>query len=105
MKRLHLHIEVESLPDAIEFYSGLFNAAPCCGGARYANWRIEQPPLNLAASVTHQAGGLAHMGLEVDDSRQLMAVDRVLQGNSPSSGAVSWEVSVKKPTVRKECRP
>jgi hypothetical protein len=105
MKRLHLHIKVSSLPDAVEFYSGLFNASPCCGGTRYANWRIEQPPLNLAASVTHEAGGLAHMGLEVDDSHQLMAADRVLQGPLRPAAAVSWEVSVRKPIVQKECRP
>jgi hypothetical protein len=63
MKRLHLHVGVKNLPDAIKFYSNLFETEPCCGGDSYANWRVNDPPLNLGASVTRPRFGLAHMGL------------------------------------------
>jgi len=105
MKRLHLHVVVESLPDAIGFYSGLLDARPCCGGPTYVNWRIDEPPLNLAASVTDRPTGLAHFGVEVEDATELPAIDRVLHGPLPASGGVPWEVSVRKQPVRKEFLP
>jgi hypothetical protein len=104
MKRLHLHVAVKNLPDAIKFYSILLDTEPCCGGDSYANWRVSEPPLNLGDSVTRQPFGLAHMGLEVDDSKQLTAVDRVLQGPLRTESALPWEVSVRKQAIRKECR-
>ena len=100
MKRLHLHVVVESLPRAITFYSGLFDAAPCCGGESYANWRLEQPPLNLAASLADRPLGVAHFGLEVDDAVELAAIDRVLHRRAPGAGTVPWEISVRKKSVR-----
>jgi hypothetical protein len=105
MKRLHLHVVVESLPEAIKFYSGLFDQPPCCGGARYANWRVDEPPLNLAASVINRPTGLAHFGLEVEDQAKLAAIDRVLRGPLYPSGSVPWEVSVRNDRIRKEPIP
>jgi hypothetical protein len=102
VKRLHLHVVVESLPDAIKFYSGLFDTPPCCGGESYANWRVDQPPVNLAASVTNRSTGLAHFGLEVESPAELGAIDRVLHSTLYTSGTVPWEVSVKKRPIRKE---
>jgi hypothetical protein len=104
MKRLHLHVVVKRLPDAIRFYSDLFDTPPCCGGKSYANWRVDQPPLNLAASVTNRPTGLAHFGLEVENPPELTATDRVLHSSTSMSGTVPWEVSVKKQPVRKESR-
>jgi hypothetical protein len=104
MKRLHLHVVVESLPDAIRFYSGLFDAPPCCGGASHASWRVEEPPVNLAASVANRPTGLAHFGFEVESPSDLPAIDRVLHGAVPPSGTLPWEVSVRKQPVRKELR-
>jgi hypothetical protein len=100
VKRLHLHVIVESLPDAVRFYSGLFATKPCCGGPGYANWRIDQPALNLAASVTNRPTGLAHFGLEVETPAELSAIDRVLHGSA--TGTVPWEVSVTSQPVPKE---
>jgi hypothetical protein len=102
VKRLHLHVVVKSLPDAITFYSGLFDAAPCCGGKNYANWRVDQPPLNLAASVSDRPTGIAHFGLEVERPVELETVDRVLQSVSRVPGSVPWEVSVRKQPVQTE---
>jgi hypothetical protein len=102
MKRLHLHVVVESLPEAIRFYSGLFAQPPCCGGASYANWRVDEPPLNLAASVADRPTGLAHFGLEVEAPAELPAIDRVLRDPAYPSGSVPWEVSVRKQRISKE---
>ena len=101
MTRLHMHVAVESLPEAIGFYSNLFDARPCCRGKKYANWRINEPPLNLAASVTDRTKGLAHFGLEVESGEQLPAIDRVLRGSLREAGAVPWEVSVRNQHVEK----
>jgi hypothetical protein len=102
VKRLHLHVVVQSLPDAIRFYSAVFATKPCCGGPSYANRRIDQPALNLAAAVANRPAGLAHLGLEVESPADLSAIDRVLHSRAP--GTVPWEVSVRKQPVRKEFR-
>ena len=101
MTRLHLHIVVKDLPEAIGFYSSLFDARPCCGGRKYANWRIDEPPLNLAASVTDRPIGLAHFGLEVERGAELAAIDRVLHGPLREAGTVPWEVSVRNPNAER----
>ncbi len=100
--RLHMHLVVESLPEAIGFYSALFDTPPCCGGKKYANWRIHEPPLNLAASVADRPTGLAHFGLEVERGDELPAIDRVLRGPLHEASAVPWEVSVKNQQVERE---
>ena len=104
MKRLHLHVVVKRLPDAIRFYSDLFDTPPCCGGTSYANWRVDEPPVNLAASVTYRPTGLAHFGLEVESPTELTVTDRVLHSSMSTSGTVPWEVFVKKQPIREESR-
>jgi hypothetical protein len=42
----------------------------------YANWRVDDPPLNLAASIGHGPTDLAHFGLEVDSPADLQPIDR-----------------------------
>jgi hypothetical protein len=105
MKRLHLHlhVNVNDLEEAAGFYSDLFEARPCCAGSTYVNWRIDEPPLNLAVSIKYKGViGPAHFGLEVDSPADLWRIDRALQGPFRSSSAVPWEVSVRKQPVRKE---
>lgn len=102
MKRLHLHVSVSDLAKAIGFYSGLFDALPCCAGNNFANWRVAEPPINFAASIGHAPRGPMHFGLEVDTSEDLQKIDRTLRGPLRSSSALPWEVSIKKPAIRKE---
>jgi hypothetical protein len=104
MKRLHVHVAVGDLAKAVGFYSDLFAADPCCAGARYANWRLDEPPLNFAASIGREPG-LAHLGLEVDAPADLWPVDRVLHGRLRAFAAVPWEVSVRNLPVQKEHTP
>jgi hypothetical protein len=102
MKRLHLHVGVDDLARAVGFYSGLFETRPCCAGSTYANWRVDDPPVNFAASVGRRPRGPVHLGLEVENPVELRAVDRVLHSPIGSSKTIPWEVAVRKPTVRKE---
>lgn len=99
MTRFHMHLVVESLPKAIKFYSKLFNALPCCRGRTYANWRIDEPPVNLATSVMDRPTGLAHFGLEVERGEELLPIDRVLRGSLRKASVVPWEVSVRNQRV------
>ncbi len=51
MKRLHVHIGVENIEQAIPFYSALFGAAPVKTKADYAKWLLEDPRVNFAIST------------------------------------------------------
>jgi hypothetical protein len=104
MKRLHLHVSVADLDQAVGFYSQLLAADPCCTGSSYANWRVDEPPVNFAASIGHEPG-LRHLGLEVDTPADLRPIDRVWHDSLRSAAAVPWEVSVRKPAVQKERAP
>jgi len=102
MKRLHLHVIVDSLSRAVGFYSGLFGARPCCAGPTYANWRIDEPPMNFAASQTNRPRGIAHFGIEVETPDELPAIDRALRGRSRTAAGTPWEVSVRKQQVHRK---
>ena len=103
IKRLHVHVTVSDLQRAVGFYSGLFDTEPCCAGTTYANWRVDEPPLNFGASVSRRPG-FAHLGLEVDAPADLRPVDRVLHDHR-GSAAVPWEVAVRRQIVHKERTP
>src|SRR4051794_24885192 len=60
MKRLHIHMAVESLPQSIGFYSALFDAEP----AR----------VNFAISTRGRQPGLDHLGIQVENSDELQEV-------------------------------
>jgi catechol 2,3-dioxygenase-like lactoylglutathione lyase family enzyme len=102
MKRLHVHVFVDDLSRAVAFYSDLFRIGPCCGGSTYANWRVDEPPVNFAASVGQGSINPAHFGLEVESPADLRPIDRALHGPFRKSAAVPWEVSVRKRPIRKE---
>lgn len=102
MKRLHLHVSVNDLAKAVSFYSGLFKISPCCAGTNFANWRVQEPAINFAASIEPGRTGALHFGLEVDTSEDLHKIDSALQSPFRSSAALPWEVSVRNPTIRKE---
>ncbi len=102
MRRLHLHVAVRDLPTAIGFYSDLFAARPCCAGVTYANWRVDDPAVNFAVSIAPAQGGAMHFGIEVDTPQDLDRIDRTLRAASASAANMPWEVSVRRPVVRKE---
>ena len=73
MSRVQLALNVENLDESIAFYRNLFGAEPAKVKPGYANFAIENPPLKLvlievpeADRGTGAAGGLNHLGVEVD---------------------------------------
>jgi len=74
MKRLHLHISVPSIEDAIAFYSTLFDAPPLVVKDDYAKWMLDDPRVNLAISSRARATGIDHVGVQVDNVDDLAAL-------------------------------
>jgi len=74
MKRLHLHVSVPDIDQAIAFYSVLFDAAPSVVKTDYAKWMLEDPRVNLAISSRARATGVDHVGIQVDSNAELMAL-------------------------------
>jgi len=74
MKRLHIHMAVESLSQSIGFYSALFDAEPTVIKADYAKWMLEDPRVNFAISTGGRQPGLDHLGIQVENSDELQDV-------------------------------
>jgi len=74
MKRMHIHIGVESLDQSIQFYTALFNAQPAKTKDDYAKWMLDDPFVNFAISTRPGKTGIDHLGLQVDDSAELEQV-------------------------------
>lgn len=71
MKRMHIHVGVKSIDESIRFYNALFGAEPVKVKADYAKWMLEDPRINFAISTRAGKVGVDHMGLQVDDVREL----------------------------------
>ena len=74
MKRLHIHMAVENLPQSIGFYSALFAAQPTLVKADYAKWMLDDPRVNFAISTRGRQPGLDHLGIQVETSDELQEV-------------------------------
>jgi len=74
MKRLHLHISVDSLPDSIRFYSTLFGAQPSVQKPDYAKWMLDDPLVNFAISQRGAKSGLDHVGIQADNDKELVEI-------------------------------
>lgn len=71
MKRFHIHIAVENLPESIDFYSKMFATAPTTERSDYAKWLLDDPGLNFAISSRGHASGINHLGFQVDTQEEL----------------------------------
>lgn len=71
MKRVHIHVAVENLPDSIRFYSALFAAEPSVTKPDYAKWMLDDPRVNFAISSRGAAPGLNHLGVQVESGEEL----------------------------------
>jgi uncharacterized glyoxalase superfamily protein PhnB len=74
MKRMHVHVAVENLEQAIGFYSALFATQPTVVRADYAKWMIDDPRVNFAVSTRGRAPGLDHLGIQVENEAELSEV-------------------------------
>ena len=71
MKRLHLHISVPSITEAVAFYSVLFDAPPSVLKDDYAKWLLDDPRMNLAISSRARDIGVDHVGVQVETAAEL----------------------------------
>ncbi|MCA9500610.1 MAG: VOC family protein [Nitrospira sp.] len=82
MKRLHIHIGVERLDEAIRFYSKMFGAEPVKRKPDYAKWMLEEPCVNLAISTRTSTKGVDHLGIQVEEEQELDEIRQRLQAGS-----------------------
>ncbi len=74
MKRLHVHVGVKDLNEAVRFYSAVFGAEPVKVKPDYAKWLLADPSLNFAISTRSGAEGVNHLGIQVDDDGELTEI-------------------------------
>jgi len=74
MKRIHIHVGVENLDEAIRFYSAMFGAQPVKTKPDYAKWMLEDPRVNFAISTRVAKNGVDHLGIQVDDNAELAEI-------------------------------
>jgi len=74
MKRLHVHVAVESLDTSVRFYSQLFASEPTVRKHDYAKWMLEDPRVNFAISAQATNAGIEHVGIQVENRDELAEV-------------------------------
>jgi catechol 2,3-dioxygenase-like lactoylglutathione lyase family enzyme len=74
MKRLHVHVAVNDIPQSIGFYSALFASKPAVVKQDYAKWMLDDPRVNFAISTRGREPGLDHLGIQVEDAGELNEV-------------------------------
>jgi hypothetical protein len=79
MKRFHIHVGVKNLNDSIQFYSTLFGQAPSKVKEDYAKWMLEDPKINFAISTRSGQEGVDHLGIQVDESHELVEISERLK--------------------------
>ncbi len=78
MKRFHIHLAVDNLDTNIQFYNALFQTEPSVHESDYAKWMLEDPRINFAISTRGRKAGLDHLGIQVESSEELEAVQQGL---------------------------
>lgn len=74
MKRFHIHVGVDTLDEAIQFYSALFGAEPVKRKPDYAQWLLDDPRVNFAISTRVKSKGMDHLGIQVEDEHELAEI-------------------------------
>src|SRR5260370_34887288 len=71
MKRMHVHVAVENIPNSIGFYSALFATPPTVVKPDYAKWMLDDPRVNFAISTRGKQPGLDHLGIQAETKGEL----------------------------------
>ena len=87
MKRLHVHVAVDDLATSKAFYATLFGAKPSVVQNDYAKWMLEDPRVNFAISSRGRAGGVDHLGIQVESADELAE----LSGRLKAAGEVTLD--------------
>jgi len=74
MKRFHVHLAVDHLDTSLAFYRKLFGAEPTVQKPDYAKWMLDDPRLNFAISARGATPGIDHLGFQVDEASELLAL-------------------------------
>jgi predicted enzyme related to lactoylglutathione lyase len=74
MKRMHVHVSVEDIGNAVGFYSALFATKPAVVKDDYAKWMLDDPRMNFAISTRGRRPGLDHLGIQVESEGELQEV-------------------------------
>ena len=74
MKRMHVHVSVANLDQAVGFYSELFATQPNVLKDDYAKWMLDDPRVNFAISTRGGELGLDHLGIQVESADELKDV-------------------------------
>ena len=81
MSRVQLALNVDSIDEAVTFYSRLFNAEPAKRRPGYANFALDEPALKLVLIENPgQGGSLNHLGVEVASTDEVVAESRRFAG-------------------------
>ena len=62
------------IPNAIRFYSALFESQPTVVKPDYAKWMLDDPRVNFAISTRGREPGLDHLGIQVESQNELYEV-------------------------------
>jgi hypothetical protein len=87
MKRMHLHVSVPDLVEAMRFYETLFGVPPTVVKDDYAKWMLEDPHVNFAISQRGRAAGVDHIGIQVESPAELGD----LAGRLKAAGATTFD--------------
>jgi catechol-2,3-dioxygenase len=68
---MHIHVDVENLAQSIKFYNTLFGTEPVKTKTDYAKWMLDDPRINFAISTRSGKAGVNHLGLQVEEDREL----------------------------------
>ena len=79
MKRLHVHVSVDELEQAINFYNTLFNQEASVVKDDYAKWMLDDPAINFAISDRGNSPGLNHLGFQVSNDEELEEISTRLK--------------------------
>jgi catechol 2,3-dioxygenase-like lactoylglutathione lyase family enzyme len=91
MKRFHVHVAVNDIPQSVRFYSALFGSEPTVRKDDYAKWMLDDPRVNFAISVRAKESGVDHLGIQAEDDAELEDIgSRLAQADvsvTPQKGA------------------
>ena len=84
MKRMHFHVGVADLDQAVRFYATLFGAEPSLRKPDYAKWMLDDPRVNFAISARSASPGLDHVGIQAETADELADITARLKAADAS---------------------
>ena len=78
MKRLHVHVSVDDLARATDFYAAMLGAPPAHIDTERATWRLDARGLDLTIAADGGEPGLDRLGIGGDTEQDLVDIHRRL---------------------------